>query len=148
MKTPRKVLVIDDSPDDGELIRLFLSHFYSGALVFRQAFDLDTITAALSESWDVILGDYTLPAFPWPQAFTLCRALQPDTPFIVVSGTLPADFGLKEFNQPIDGYWNKTNLEQIGPYVDRIIRAKSAQTKTDAALDDLHDSMGKLGADS
>ena len=142
---PLHVLLIDDEPDDGLLIERHLTaHFQGGGSLWR----VDTAPAliqALVESWSVILCDYAVPSMPWPMALRICQTYRPTTPFIVVSGVLPSNWGQPTFEQGVDGFVNKNTLDGLGPYVERVIQAKKSHDALGAAADKLDDEIRKLG---
>ncbi len=79
-------LIVEDSPDDAELIVRELS---------RAAYDVSWTrvdsAAALrfalkNETWDVVLSDFTLPQFSASAALAVLQESRKDVPFIVVSG--------------------------------------------------------------
>ena len=47
------------------------------------------MTAALARTtWDIVLSDFTMPAFSGPAALALLKATGHDLPFIMISGTI------------------------------------------------------------
>lgn len=146
MTTPRKVLVIDDSRDDAFLIERGLRAHWGG-LTFRLVQSTPDLAPALSEPWDVILCDYDIPGLPYLDILALYRASQPGAPFVVVSGTVPLNFDITSYGGGIDGFVNKNGLDGLGDYLDRLLRAKSANAELDGAADKLHDSLNNLGAE-
>src|SRR6266550_1813546 len=88
MRVPLRVLIAEDSEDDARLLLRELQH--AG---YQPTFErVDTpaaMTSALDRhAWDLVIGDYSMPAFSGPAALALLRARDPDTPFIFVSGTI------------------------------------------------------------
>jgi CheY-like chemotaxis protein len=84
---PLKLLVIEDSDDDAELIAEELRR--SGlALAVRRAENAQELTAALEDDYDVIVSDYSLPQFTAADALRLVQDTGKDIPFIVVSGSV------------------------------------------------------------
>ena len=72
MPSPIHVLIVEDSPDDAQLLLMELSR---GGFdpVAKRVETAEEMRAALVEGdWDVVLSDYTLPASgprpPWPSA--------------------------------------------------------------------------------
>lgn len=86
-RAPLRVLLIEDSPADAELIKLELeSAFRIRAL--ERVVDRPGLTTALDKPWDVILCDVTLPGFGAFEALELFTARDTDTPFVILSGTI------------------------------------------------------------
>jgi signal transduction histidine kinase len=83
---PLKLLVIEDSDDDAELIAEELRRcgFAPAARRVQNAQELRT---ALEDDYEVIVSDYSLPQFRANDALRILRATGKDIPFIVVSGS-------------------------------------------------------------
>ncbi|MBT4865209.1 MAG: response regulator, partial [Planctomycetaceae bacterium] len=93
MLKPLKLLLVDDSPDDCELLLLE---------VRRGGYDpvwerVDTATSMLAklnnQPWDIVIGDYNMPRFNGIRALKLLRAHWDDTPFVMVSGCISDEAG-------------------------------------------------------
>lgn len=80
-----RVLLVEDSPDDADLI---VSALTEGgfAVDCRRVETAEAMSEALSRCWDIVLCDYNLPSFGAEQALALFRQHRLDIPFIVVSG--------------------------------------------------------------
>ncbi len=94
MKQPLRALIVEDDPDDAQLILRELTQggFEVTHTIVETAADL---RAALErERWDIILCDYALPHLRGSAALPLVRELCPDTPFIFVSGTIGEDIAV------------------------------------------------------
>ena len=88
MLKPLRILIIDDSPDDAQLILHTLRR--SGYRpVYKRVDTAGTLTAVLGEKgweWNVVPCDYAMPGFSGLAALPILRALAPGTPIIAVSG--------------------------------------------------------------
>ena len=122
MSSPIRVLIAEDSPDDAELMLLELS---------RGGFDpvskrVDTaaeMRAALTESrWDIVLSDNSMPGFGAAAALALCRQIDPDLPFVVVSGTIGEERAVEMMRAGAGDYLLKGNLTRLAPVVERELR--------------------------
>jgi DNA-binding NtrC family response regulator len=51
----------------------------------------DFVRSVADDEWDLILSDFTLPAFDGMQALEMAAKACPNTPFIFVTGTLGED---------------------------------------------------------
>ncbi len=88
MKKPLRLLLIEDSEDDAELVlaELRLGDYEP---VYERVDTSEGVTAALqNQSWDIILSDYSMPRFSAPAALELLSATMLDIPFIIVSGAI------------------------------------------------------------
>ena len=84
---PLRVLIIEDLPDDAELIAEHLRD--AGLMIVWERVDTEAdFVAKLNRGLDLIIADYHLPQFSAPRALALLNQLDLDIPFIVVSGTI------------------------------------------------------------
>src|SRR3974377_273615 len=88
MSQPLRILHLEDEPDFSDLVRaLFDSECLPVTLrlvVNEEGFQ----TALAREHFDAILADYKLPDYDGLQALRWARISAPDTPFLLVSGTI------------------------------------------------------------
>lgn len=117
-----RVLVIDDSTDDTELLLRQLR---------RDGFDLaaertesvDGLKAALdAQDWDVVLCDYYMPGFSGMDALEIVRERRPDLPFIFVSGVMGEDIAVAAMKAGAQDYITKNSLKRLGPAITRELR--------------------------
>jgi signal transduction histidine kinase len=118
---PLIILHLEDDPRDAFLVGETLRQ--SGLdpevrLVHTRA----DYTAALERGdVDLILSDYSLPQFDGLSALQIARRIVPDTPFILVSGTLGEDAAVESLRSGATDYLLKTRLHRLGPAVLRAV---------------------------
>ncbi len=89
--TTVRVLLVEDSASDAELM---LRALRGAGLepVHERVDNPEAMRQALKrQSWDVVLSDYSMPAFDAPAALVLLQQHSEDIPFIVVSGSVGED---------------------------------------------------------
>ena len=82
MRTPLRVLIVEDSEDDADLL---LRELRRGgyAPAFERVDTPGAMRAALDRnSWDIVLSDFSLPQFSGLAALALLQERGPDLPFI------------------------------------------------------------------
>jgi two-component sensor histidine kinase len=128
-----KILHLENSEDDAELICAALSHDGDSCdtlrvetrEAFRQALD--------SDGWDVILADYTLPVYDGLSALKLAVEKRPWVPFIFVTGSLGEDRAVEVLKNGATDYIPKHRLDRLALAVARARReSESAQAQRDA----------------
>jgi CheY-like chemotaxis protein len=88
VKTPLRILLLEDDAHDAELIQEFLEADHFVCEITRTQTRAEFVAALKDVELDVILADYTLPSFDGLSALMLASSARPDLPFIFVSGTL------------------------------------------------------------
>ncbi|MGD9536005.1 MAG: response regulator [Alphaproteobacteria bacterium] len=122
MNTPLRVLLVEDSEDDVELI---LRELRRGGYEpkYRRVQQAATMIASIEgEVWDLILCDFTLPGFSGPQALSIVRDRRPDVPFIFVSGTIGEEAAVAAMKAGAQDYVIKDNLRRLVPVIERELR--------------------------
>ncbi|HZS07984.1 MAG TPA: response regulator [Blastocatellia bacterium] len=122
MNKPLRILIVEDSDDDTELIQLTLRR---GG--YRPTSERVETAAAMQaalerESWDLVIADYTLPHFSGIEALELLRQSGLDLPFIIVSGTINEEMAVAAIKAGAHDYVLKSNLSRIVPAVEREMR--------------------------
>ncbi|MEB0249939.1 response regulator, partial [Mucilaginibacter sp. 5B2] len=83
-----RILIVEDNQSDADLLRRELKKsgllFIAEVVQTRMGFE----KALLDFKPDIILSDYSLPAFDAVTAFRIKQASHPHTPFIIVSGII------------------------------------------------------------
>ncbi len=117
-----RVLIIEDSEDDADLIVLELE----GAgwqLVHKRVESSQQMLASLRENeWDLVLSDYSMPGFSGLQALDIWKQQGSDGPFIIVSGTIGEEQAVEAVKSGAHDYVLKNNLRRLGPVIDRALR--------------------------
>ena len=79
--------------------------------------------AALKQTrFDLILSDYSLPTYSGPAALAAAQKIQPDVPFLFVSGTIGEERAVEILKSGATDYVLKTHLNRLGPAVRRAVR--------------------------
>jgi two-component system cell cycle sensor histidine kinase/response regulator CckA len=122
MKTALRVLLVEDSPDDAQLI---LRHLERGgyAVASERVDSADAMIKALERHpWDLVICDYSMPHFSGTDALKLLRHKGSDAPFIFVSGTIGEDTAVSALKLGAQDYVMKGNLERLIPAIQRELR--------------------------
>lgn len=135
---PLAVLLLEDSVLDAELIQARLE---AGGLLF-QLRRVDTAPAfegALEEPGplDIILSDYSIPAFDGMVALELARRHRPDVPFLFVSGAIGEERAIESLKRGATDYVLKQRLERLVPSVTRALRESAERQARRRAQDAL-----------
>jgi signal transduction histidine kinase len=141
---PLRLLHLEDSPNDAELIRETLA----GGGIACHATRVDTRAAFLAAlkqgGYDLILADYSLPTFDGIAALTLAHDLRPEVPFIFVSATLGEELAIDAMHRGATDYILKQRLGRLVPSVQRALRELEGREERKRAEDALRQSELQL----
>lgn len=130
MKTPLRVLVVEDSEFDA---RILITTLRKGGYdpSFERVQTAAEMAAALKEkSWDIILSDYNMPEFDAMRALKLLQESSIDIPFIIISGGIGEDTAVAAMKAGAHDYLMKGSLARLVPAVERELReAKERASK-------------------
>jgi len=117
------VLIVDDSEDDTILIVRALEK-EGFDLSFKRVDNAPALDAALEGgNWDIILSDYSMPAFNASKALAACQSKIFDAPFIIVSGRIGEEVAVEMMRAGASDYVMKDDLARLAPAVNRELRA-------------------------
>jgi len=122
-RTPVRVLILEDSPHDAELVVRELKRAGYEPEWTRVETEPD-FAAALTPDLELILSDYSLPQYDGIHAAALVREQGLDIPFILISGTLGEDAAVTAIKEGVDDYLLKDRLTRLGSAVAAALEAR------------------------
>ncbi len=121
MPSPIRLLHLEDSPRDAELILDWLKADGLDCEIVL-ADNRQTFESALEQGgFDLILCDNNLPDYDGRAALAQVRAKQPDTPFIFISGTMDEEVAVEYLKNGATDYILKEHLTRLGAAVRRAL---------------------------
>jgi len=114
-----RVLLVEDSPDDAELIELELSRQGYLPEITRVEDAAEMAAALSSEGWDVVLSDFNLPMFSAEKALDALHVSGQDLPFIILSGVVQAEDAVNLLKRGAHDFLNKDSLARLVPAIER-----------------------------
>lgn len=145
MNDPKKtrVLIVDDDPDDAALLRTRLQH--AGYMV-RWAEDERSFATELKLAPDLIVADYTMPAFGALRVLELVAETGHETPVIVVSGAVGEDRVSELMKRGAADYLLKDRLARLEGAIEQALRQRRLQLERMRAEHELADREARLAA--
>lgn len=126
MKTTLKVLMLEDSPEDAEIIQRLLKK-EKLSCEFYLAMDKGNYLKALEEfSPEIILSDHSIPQFNSSDALTIARKILPGIPFIMVTGAVSEEFAAKIIKQGADDYILKDRMARLPSAITATLQQRKA----------------------
>jgi signal transduction histidine kinase len=126
---PLRALVVEDSDRDAALlVRELRRGGYD--LSFERVETAAAMHAALdSQSWDVVLSDYSMPRFSAPEALALVRGRNLDLPFIIISGTIGEETAVTSLRAGAHDFLIKGSLARLMPAIEREMGEAALRTE-------------------
>ncbi len=125
--TQPRILILEDVADDAELMLLALRQAGlcgTSQRVWTQPAFVEALSRFLPH---VILADFTLPGIDGLAALEIRQLLCPDTPFIIVSGSLGEERAVSVLKAGATDYLLKHDLARLVPAVQRALAESAAQ---------------------
>ena len=133
MTSPLRILLLEDSARDAELIQEADDFVCELTRVQTRA---EFVGDLEDSGFDVILADYKLPSFDGLSALKLALSARPDLPFIFVSG-FGEEIAIEALTSGATDYVLKTRLSRLAPSVRRALREareRAERKKAEQAL--------------
>ena len=131
-----RILYLEDDPDFAELVRSLLKQDNLKADVKRVAGRAEFEASLDNEAFDIILSDFRLPAFTGLEALAFVKKKCPDTPFILISGTIGERAAIESLKAGATDYVLKQSPKRLASAIRRAVQearehAKRRQAETE-----------------
>src|SRR5712691_8076695 len=144
MAEPLKVLIVEDSPNDAELV---LRELARGGLDFqsRRVQTESDFRRELDEFQPhLVISDFSMPQFNGREALAIARESRGDIPFIFISGTIGENVAVEMMKAGADDYVMKNNLARLLPALKRELREAEVRRGRRLAEEGLHESESRF----
>ena len=151
MKKPLRILFVEDSEADKELIIGELTRA-GYDIMYERVETAEDMTAALERrTWDLVLSDFSMPRFTAPIALSVLQTLGHDLPFIIVSGTVDEETAVTALKAGAHDFLSKGRLARLAPAIEREVQDAEARRRhrlLEAQLRQAHkmEAVGQLAA--
>jgi len=151
LKKQIRLLLVDDSEDDRELILMNLR---------RGGYNPDATTvdtkkefedSLKSGNWDLIICDYSMPKFDGLTALGILKEHKLDVPFILVSGAIGEELAVKAMKAGANDYLMKDSLQRLVPAIERELKEaklrkehREAEIERDRLLTVIQNSLNEI----
>ena len=140
MSKPLRVLIVEDSEDDTELLVNQLERSGYDPTYQRVDSPAAMTTALEQQQWDIVLADYSLPRFSATAALTLLQEKGLDLPFIIVSGSIGDGIAVAAMKAGADDYVMKANLARLVPAIERELQEAANRRERQRVQSELKES--------
>jgi PAS domain S-box-containing protein len=143
MMQPLKLLLVEDSSDDAELLLRELQQ--AGFDVsYRRAENEGELRAALDDDWDAVVTDYVLDGIDGRRVLQVLRERRYAGPVIAVSGTLTEEQLVEAMRSGAHDFIPKGNLARLGPALRRELMESAGRSARAVAENALRQSDERL----
>lgn len=122
MDTLINLLILEHDPNDIELLLYELKKSglgYTTEIVHtKESYE----NALRNFQPDLILSDFSLPSFDGLSAFHIKQSISPETPFIIVSGTIGEENAVELIKMGVTDYALKEKMYQVTPKIRRALK--------------------------
>ena len=137
MKTPLRILHLEDNPKDAELVQATLQAEGIVCEAMLVQTREDYLAATKQGPFDLILADYTLPQFDGLSALAIRQEHCPDVPYIFVSGLMGEELAIESLKSGATDYVLKNRLSRLAPAVRHALEEKLLREEKRAAQEAL-----------
>ena len=141
---PLRFLCLEDTTEDFLLLKDHLEKNQFSAELIRADGKEEFEAALRGQQFDLILSDYTIPGYSGMAALATARVAQPDTPFLIVSGTIGEERAVESLKCGASDYVLKDRLDRLAPAVRRALREAQERRRRKAAEKSLMESEARF----
>ena len=134
---PLRVLVVEDSARDAELVVREIRRSYPNVSWQRVESSVEMREALAGGKWDIVVSDFSLPQFDGLAALNLLRENHPDTPFVIVSGEIGEETAIAAMRAGAQDFVMKDKLARLRPAIDREMRDAQARRERRLAREEI-----------
>ncbi len=128
-----RILHLDDSAADAELVRTRMEGEGIRCDITLVSNRLSFESALARETFDLIFSDHSIPGYDGFSALRYARQAQPQTPVIMLSGTLDDAQAVESLKSGATDYILKQRLPRLVPAIHRALREAEERRRQQAA---------------
>jgi len=140
MKVPLRVLLVEDSESDADLIVRQLKKAEYSVHHERIENAKEMKKALEKQKWDIVISDYKLPRFNAAAALTLLQKANIDIPFVIVSGSMGEELAVELMKAGAHDYLTKNKLVRLAQVVKRELAEAQMRRERKQSEEELRES--------
>lgn len=137
MSSPINVLFVEDSGQDVELIQRQLEKEGFSIAASRADTPEEFLRKITERAPDLILSDFAMPRFDGLRALSIAKQVQPNVPFILVTGSLNEETAVECMKAGAEDYVLKDHLGRLGPATRGALEKARMRAEKERAEEDL-----------
>jgi signal transduction histidine kinase/DNA-binding NarL/FixJ family response regulator len=141
MTTPLRILYVDDSPFDRELVRDVLEKERQDFLVIEAASRQEFESRLANGHYDLVLSDFNILGFEGLQVLDAVRAKTPTLPVIIVTGTGSEEVAVEAMKRGANDYVLKTvkHIQRLPLTIHTVLEKTRLQQERERAQEALRE---------
>lgn len=143
---PLRILQVEDNPYDAELVLRELESLPFKLVPLRVETEAAYRKALVEFVPQLVLADFSLPAFTAMDALAILREKNPDTPLIIVTGSLNEETAVACMKMGASDYILKEHLFKLHPAVSGVLEKARILDEKKSTEDRLKESLQNLQA--
>ncbi|HEY9827419.1 MAG TPA: EAL domain-containing protein [Stenomitos sp.] len=129
-----RLLIIEDVPEDAELIRLALEAENISFSCDVVSTEQDCLNHLSSRDYDGVLSDYRLPGFTGLRTFEILKRSGQEIPFILITGSLGEEAAVECIKAGMTDYVLKDRLFRLPTVLQRALKEFESQRREKGAI--------------
>ncbi len=149
MNSPLRILYIDDSPLDRELVRYALMKDNPGRYLLTEAASRQEFETRLVQGkYDLVLADFNILGFNGLQVLDLVKQVDAAVPVIIVTGTGSEEVAVEAMKRGASDYVIKTSshIQRLPQTIQAVFEKRSLERERQQTMEDLRQAHEKLAA--
>src|SRR5688572_23488513 len=138
MRDAKRLLLVEDSANDAELIALALSGLELRITIERVTTEDAFLASVAGNPPELILSDFSLPSFDALRVLEIVGDQQLSSPVIIVTGTLTDESAVQCIKHGAVDCLLKENLHRLPAAVERALAEKALAAERKMAFEELH----------
>ncbi len=143
---PVRILYIDDSPEDRDLVQYTLEKAAPGQFKLTQTGSRDDFKALLtSEEFDLVLTDFNILGFTGFQVMDLIHQARLNLPIVILTGTGSEEVAAEAIKRGAGDYVIKTthHIRRLPQVIEAVLERKRLESQREQALIELRHSEAR-----
>ncbi len=139
-----KILIVEDNETDADLAEREIKKTFPDCVFMRVCNKPGFINALETFNPDVIVSDYSMPAFSGMEALMITLEKKPVTPFIIYTGSQNEETAVECMKAGATDYVLKNNIIRLTPAIERAIELRNIKIEKSKANKALVESESKF----
>ena len=137
MKTPLRILHLEDDPFDADLVESIFQEEGIVTEIVRVETRDEFISAIKRGGFDIVFSDHLLPGFDGISALAIAKDNCPDMPFVFITGKMGEELLIETLKSGATDYVLKNGMHRLIPSVRRALRETAERSERRRAVEEL-----------